>query len=128
MNCFKANPFWKASEVPPDQTWRKKFTTRKQQRKLRRQKKKSIRSAITFWKAHPGYKKLRDEVFRRDGYRCRYCGAGGQGVRLEMDHVIPRWKGGKNDRANLVCACRGCNQGKGGNPSGWVPNPRLKGE
>lgn len=51
------------------------------------------------------------EVFRRDGYACRYCGA--NDVPLTVDHVI-RWEMmGDSVVANLLCACRKCNKTRG---------------
>lgn len=58
--------------------------------------------------------KLRFRVFKRDSFRCRYCGASAdEGARLELDHVVPISKGGTNDMANLRTACFNCNRGKG---------------
>lgn len=59
-------------------------------------------------------KRLRFEVFRRDGFRCRYCGAAAaeSGEGLTVDHVVPVALGGANDPSNLVTACRDCNAGK----------------
>ena len=56
--------------------------------------------------------RLRFIVLERDGFRCRYCGATADQVRLHVDHVIPIVKGGTNDLGNLVTACAPCNQGK----------------
>ncbi|MFJ6780737.1 RNA-guided endonuclease IscB [Streptomyces yangpuensis] len=42
---------------------------------------------------------------------CAYCGA--TGVRLNVEHVIPRSRGGSNRVTNLVLACIPCNQAKG---------------
>ena len=52
-------------------------------------------------------------LFRRDGYRCLYCG--GQFTRSELtrDHVIPRGQGGLDVWTNVVAACRDCNHRKG---------------
>ena len=62
---------------------------------------------------HSLSRKLRFWVLQRDGHRCVYCGATVvDGVRLEVDHVIPRALGGTDDRDNLVTACRPCNAGK----------------
>lgn len=62
-------------------------------------------------------KKLRLEVFRRDGYRCFYCGfhadTEADKKALTLDHIIPRSKGGSDKRKNLVTACQPCNQRKG---------------
>lgn len=57
-------------------------------------------------------KHLRYEVFRRDGYRCRYCGAGPDDAKLTVDHVVPVALGGSDEPANLVTACDECNAGK----------------
>jgi hypothetical protein len=53
----------------------------------------------------------RFEILKRDGYRCHYCYK--TGVPLEVDHVIPLFKGGTNDDSNLVAACHECNHSKG---------------
>lgn len=59
-------------------------------------------------------KKLRFEVFRRDGFACRYCGASAmKGAVLEVDHVVPKTLGGRDEPRNLVTACEPCNSGKG---------------
>jgi hypothetical protein len=57
-------------------------------------------------------KRLRFEVLKRDGFRCRYCGASADDARLEVDHVIARANGGGNDATNLATACKACNSGK----------------
>ena len=53
---------------------------------------------------------LRAHVFKRDDYKCAYCGA--RGLRLECDHVIPASRGGSDDLDNLTTACRPCNRSK----------------
>ena len=67
---------------------------------------------------------LRFEVFRRDGFRCVYCGrrAAEQGVTLEPDHRISIAAGGTDTLENLVTSCRACNAGKG---ASVAPDPRL---
>lgn len=54
--------------------------------------------------------KLRQKIFKRDQYTCRYCGAKAE----HMDHVIPRVQGGSDKPENLVAACAPCNLSKGG--------------
>ena len=61
----------------------------------------------------PISKKLRFEVFKRDSFRCQYCGRSAPDVILEVDHIVPVAKGGKNDVMNLITSCRDCNRGKG---------------
>ena len=58
-------------------------------------------------------KKLRFEVFKRDSFRCQYCGATAPDVVLEVDHIKPKKEGGKDSITNLVTACKACNSGKG---------------
>lgn len=77
---------------------------------------------------------VRFEVLRRDGYRCRYCGATPPDVALHLDHVVAVANGGTNDAANLVTACVRCNIGKGvssaepGGPKFEVGPDPLEGE
>jgi HNH endonuclease len=52
--------------------------------------------------------KLRSFIFSRSNGKCVYCGA----KATEIDHVIPRAKGGTNNTYNLVASCRSCNKKK----------------
>lgn len=58
-------------------------------------------------------KKIRFEVFKRDRFTCQYCGRMSPDVILEVDHITPVSKGGKDDLINLITSCRDCNRGKG---------------
>jgi HNH endonuclease len=67
-------------------------------------------------------KKIRFEIFKRDGFRCVYCGAvPSDTVLLECDHIQPVVEGGTNEVDNLVTACGACNSGKGATPLSSVP-------
>lgn len=57
-------------------------------------------------------KKTRFEVFKRDSFRCQYCGKSAPDVVLNVDHIKPVSKGGTNDLTNLITSCFDCNQGK----------------
>ena len=50
----------------------------------------------------------RENVFKRDGHECVYCGDNNWRT-LTIDHVIPQSKGGGNTWDNLVTACKKCN-------------------
>lgn len=50
-------------------------------------------------------------VFRRDGYRCRYCGR--DDVPLTVDHLVLWEQSGPSIEANLVSACKKCNKKRG---------------
>lgn len=60
----------------------------------------------------PLSKKIRFEVFKRDSFTCQYCGCKAPDVILEVDHLNPVSKGGKNDMLNLITSCFDCNRGK----------------
>lgn len=53
----------------------------------------------------------RDNVFKRDGFECVYCGDSNKKT-LTLDHVVPQSKGGPNTWDNLVTACKRCNNEK----------------
>ena len=53
-------------------------------------------------------------VYRRDEYRCQYCGEPFEADELTLDHVNPKCNGGKLTWDNSVAACKPCNQRKGG--------------
>jgi hypothetical protein len=57
-------------------------------------------------------KKTRFEVFTRDGFTCQYCGKQPPDTVLEVDHIIPRSRGGSDDIDNLATSCFDCNRGK----------------
>lgn len=50
----------------------------------------------------------RRAVFVRDGHRCQYCG----GQAENIDHVVPRSRGGTHSWENVVACCRRCNTRK----------------
>ena len=55
---------------------------------------------------------VRSYVFHRDGRRCAYCGTA-RAKRYELDHIIPKSRGGTNRVSNLVVSCQSCNIAKG---------------
>lgn len=69
-------------------------------------------------------KRTRFEVFKRDGFTCRYCGAQPPDVVLVVDHIVPVAEGGPTSVDNLNTSCEPCNQGKAGKPLGVIqPRP-----
>jgi diadenosine tetraphosphate (Ap4A) HIT family hydrolase len=55
---------------------------------------------------------VRYEVLKRAGGRCELCGVSHEEVPLDVDHIVPRTKGGTNDPSNLQALCRTCNSQK----------------
>lgn len=58
-------------------------------------------------------KRLRFEVFKRDAFRCQYCGQKAPDVILHCDHIKPIADSGETSILNLITACSSCNLGKG---------------
>jgi 5-methylcytosine-specific restriction endonuclease McrA len=50
----------------------------------------------------------RRAIFARDGHRCQYCGDSAENI----DHVVPRSRGGLHSWDNVVASCRPCNSRK----------------
>jgi 5-methylcytosine-specific restriction endonuclease McrA len=55
----------------------------------------------------------RRNVMFRDAHECQYCGKRPPVRDLNIDHVLPRSRGGGDSWENLVTACRVCNLRKG---------------
>ena len=66
-------------------------------------------------------KKIRFEVFKRDGFVCQYCGATPPKAILHVDHIHPVSKGGDNNQNNLLTSCLECNLGKSSTLLDCVP-------
>jgi len=56
---------------------------------------------------------MRWQVFQRDDWKCVSCGRSSHDdVILNMDHILPRSKGGPDRIDNLQTLCWECNIGK----------------
>ena len=64
-------------------------------------KKKVLRELIFMARREHIPARLRHEVFQRDNYRCRECGATNKETTLEIDHIVPVSKGGTDSSRNL---------------------------
>ena len=56
----------------------------------------------------------RFNIYARDGDTCQYCGVRQPRANLNLDHVVPRSRGGTTTWENVVCSCVRCNLRKGG--------------
>jgi 5-methylcytosine-specific restriction endonuclease McrA len=54
----------------------------------------------------------RQNVFERDKNTCQYCGHRFDRKDLNIDHVVPRQRGGLTTWTNVVCSCIACNSRK----------------
>jgi 5-methylcytosine-specific restriction endonuclease McrA len=64
----------------------------------------------------------RRAIFLRDNHRCQYCGAAAENI----DHVVPRSRGGVHAWDNVVAACRPCNARKEDRLLSEVTTMRLR--
>ena len=55
---------------------------------------------------------LRFLVLKAAGGRCQLCGISAKERPLDVDHIIPRSRGGKTELANLQALCSKCNRSK----------------
>lgn len=79
----------------------------------------------------------RAAIYIRDEWRCVYCDREAHGAAfrshktaiypgLNLDHVIPRSRGGTNDAGNVVTACEDCNRRKSDRTlDEWIAQPSL---
>jgi 5-methylcytosine-specific restriction endonuclease McrA len=54
----------------------------------------------------------RHNIFERDQNTCQYCGVVFDRKDLNLDHVVPRDRGGPTTWENIVCSCIPCNTRK----------------
>ena len=54
----------------------------------------------------------RHNIFERDRNTCQYCGKVFERRDLNLDHVIPKDRGGPTTWENIVCSCIACNTKK----------------
>lgn len=82
--------------------------------------------ATSRWKAPPGWRKLREAIFRRDGHVCYRCGrwAG------TIDHIVPLALGGTSHPSNLRPACQKCQSSTGATLKNrlYPGTPRRRGQ
>jgi 5-methylcytosine-specific restriction endonuclease McrA len=55
----------------------------------------------------------RANLMLRDEAQCQYCSRRPGNRELNVDHVLPRSRGGEDSWTNLVISCRSCNLKKG---------------
>lgn len=70
-----------------------------------------------------GYE-VREYLLEKFGRRCAYCGKGN--IPLEVEHIIPKSRGGSNRVTNLTIACRNCNQEKGNRTAEEYGYPNIQ--
>jgi 5-methylcytosine-specific restriction endonuclease McrA len=72
-----------------------------------------------------GYE-VREYLLEKWGRKCAYCGV--KEVPLEIEHIVPKSRGGSNRVSNLTIACRPCNQKKGNQTAAEFGYPDIQNE
>ncbi len=70
-----------------------------------------------------GYE-VRQYLLEKWNHRCAYCGA--EHVPLEIEHIVPKSRGGSDRVSNLVLACHDCNQRKGNQTAAEFGHPDIQ--
>lgn len=70
-----------------------------------------------------GYE-VREYLLEKFGRKCCYCGK--ENVPLEVEHIIPKSRGGTDRIDNLCLACRDCNQRKGNQTAEEFGYPHIQ--
>ena len=61
----------------------------------------------------------RQRIYARDGWRCLWCQrhVSTRGVKLSLDHFLPRARKGNNATGNLFTSCTRCNSQRRDRPA-----------
>lgn len=70
--------------------------------------------------------KLRAQILKRDQYLCQSCKKLGRIKSAnQVDHVIPKDKGGTDEPSNLQSLCKPCHDAKGLDDKGYKQKPTI---
>jgi 5-methylcytosine-specific restriction endonuclease McrA len=72
-----------------------------------------------------GYE-VREYLLEKWGRKCAYCGV--EGVPFQVEHIVPRARGGSNRVTNLTLACGPCNDRKGTQTAEEFGYPEVQGK
>jgi 5-methylcytosine-specific restriction endonuclease McrA len=67
---------------------------------------------------------VRAYLLAKFGHRCAYCHV--RDVPFEIDHQVPRSRGGSNRASNLVLCCHDCNVAKGNQTAAEFGHPEVE--
>src|SRR5262249_33283829 len=67
---------------------------------------------------------IREYLLLKWGYRCAYCRQ--RATRWELDHIVPRSRGGRNRPSNLALACKPCNDAKDNRTAAEFGHPEVQ--
>jgi 5-methylcytosine-specific restriction endonuclease McrA len=70
-----------------------------------------------------GYQ-VREYLLEKWERTCAYCGA--QGIALQVEHIVPKGRGGSDSITNLTLACEPCNMRKGNRTAAEFGYPEIQ--
>jgi len=70
-----------------------------------------------------GYE-VREYLLEKWQRKCAYCGK--KDVPLEIEHIVPKSRGGSNSVSNLTISCHDCNQKKGNMTAAEFGSPQIQ--
>lgn len=71
-----------------------------------------------------GRRQRRPLTRQKWGRKCAYCGT--ESAPLEVEHIVPKSRGGSDRVSNLTLACQPCNQAKGNRTAAEFGHPHLQ--
>jgi 5-methylcytosine-specific restriction endonuclease McrA len=81
-------------------------------------------SGVTYQQGELAGYEVREYVLEKWQRRCAYCGA--SNTPLQIEHIVPRSRGGSDRVSNLTLACEPCNVRKGTQTAEEFGFPRLQ--
>ena len=67
---------------------------------------------------------MREYLLEKFGRKCVYCGA--ENIPLQVEHIVPKARGGTNRVSNLTLACETCNQKKSNQTAEEFGYPKVQ--
>jgi len=67
---------------------------------------------------------VRNYLLEKFNHKCAYCGK--KDIPLEIEHIVPRSRGGSNRVSNLTLSCQDCNQKKGNKTAEEFGHPEIQ--
>ena len=67
---------------------------------------------------------MREYLLEKFNRTCVYCGV--RNVPMEVEHIVPKTRGGSNRVSNLTLSCQPCNQKKGNQTTAEFGYPEVE--
>ena len=67
---------------------------------------------------------IREYLLEKWGCKCAYCGK--TGLPLQVEHIVPKSRGGSNRASNLTLSCQECNREKGNRTAVEFGHPKIQ--